>query len=73
MIFNLRGVLISQTPIFECMNKGRCLLSEHHMKASMLHVARQKDLSPFLEACGAFIWVQEPRNMILNNAGKRPC
>ena len=36
------GVLISQTPIFECMNKGRCLLSECHMKASMLQSRPEK-------------------------------
>ena len=64
-----RGVLTSQTPIFECMNKGRCLLSERHMKALMLQVARHKGLLPFLEAYGAFKWAKMRRNTIINNAG----
>lgn len=64
-----RGVLISQMPIFECMNKGRCLLSERHMKASALQFARHKGCLPFLEAYGAFKWVKMRRNTIINNAG----
>ena len=64
-----RGVLISQTPIFECMNKGRCLLSERHMKASALQFARHKGCLPFLEAYGAFNGVKMRRNTIINNAG----
>ena len=63
------GVLISQMPIFECMNKGRCLLSERHMKASALQFARHKGCLTFLEAYGAFKWVKMRRNTIINNAG----
>ena len=55
------------------MNKGRCLLSERHMKASMLHLAPQKGLLYFTEAHGAFYWTNMQRNMIINNAGERPC